>query len=81
MPDGTQLAQGAHRRLPAVRATDATPRRVVEVDARIFAQILDVIERVLDQAGDRPVVAGRSHDDGVGVTQRTYQLESLWGAL
>ena len=33
MPDGAELVQCAHRRLPAVRTADAAPRLVVEVDA------------------------------------------------
>ena len=81
MPDAAQLGQRADRRLPAVGAADAPPWRVVEVDAWILPQVLDVVERVLDQTGHRSVVAGRADHDGIGVAERGDQFQRARRAL
>ena len=55
-------AQRRERRaagLPSVGGDDAADRAAVEIGPRIAAQALERVERILDQAGDRAVVAGR----------------------
>ena len=38
-----------------------------ELIKKVFAEILDVVECVLDQSGHRAVVTGGSDHDGVGI--------------
>src|SRR5437763_4113335 len=65
--DGAELLQRGDRGLPAVGDGGEPDGAAVEVGTGVVAEVLEVVEGVLDQPGQCAVVAGRDHDQAVGL--------------
>ena len=70
MDDRAQRGDGRGGRLPAIGGGDEPDRDPVEIDAFIARRVLDIVDGVLDEAGDRAVVAGAGNDEAVGSADR-----------
>lgn len=74
MHDRTQRRQHGAGRLPAVGGDDQADRATVEIGAIVRAQFLERVERVLHEAGDAAVIAGRRDDDRVSLAYGVDQF-------
>ena len=66
--DGAQGGEGRSGRLAARRRDDAAHGATVEIGSGVITQVFQAIERVLDQAGNRAVVAGAGDDHAIGLS-------------
>ena len=67
--------------MPAVGDGGQADGAAVEVRAGVVAEVLDVVQGVLDQPGQRAVVAGRDDDEPVGVADGVDELLRAFVAL
>ncbi len=74
MHHSPQRRQRINRRLPPRSSSDTPNRPPIEIDPLIPTQILDIIERVLHQPRDSPVVPGRGQNNPISLPQRLYQI-------
>src|SRR5882757_1806145 len=73
MNDTTQGIQCSVRALPSRTRGNTAHCAALEVGCRILRHVLGIIERVLHQPGDAPMITGRADDDRVSFAERLQQ--------
>lgn len=66
MNDRAQRCQSAAHRLPAVGGDNQPDRQAIEIDARIAAGFLNIINRIFDKPRNGAMIARAGNDQAIG---------------